>query len=131
MKIGQVAKQAGISVEAVRFYEKQGLIKSPPRNESGYRVYSSDVIPQLLFVTRAKELGFLLREIRELLLLRDSPNITCAEIKNQTEKKIADIEQKITDLKLIKDSLVKLANSCPGVGTLEKCPILKTFDSKK
>lgn len=52
MKIGQAAKQARISVEAVRFYEKQGLIKSPPRNESGYRVYSSDVIPQLLFVTR-------------------------------------------------------------------------------
>ncbi len=129
MKIGQVAKQAGISVEAVRFYEKQGLIKSPARNESGYRIYSSDAIHQLSFVTRAKELGFSLKEIRELLLLRDSPNITCAEIKNQTEKKIADIEQKITDLKLIKDSLVALANSCPGVGTLDKCPILKRFDT--
>ncbi len=67
MKIGAVAKQAGISVEAVRFYEKQGLINTPSRNDSGYRVYSPDIINQLLFVTRAKELGFSLKEIKELL----------------------------------------------------------------
>lgn len=130
MKIGAVAKQAGISVEAVRFYEKQGLINTPSRNDSGYRVYSPDIINQLLFVTRAKELGFSLKEIKELLILRDSPGITCAEIKNQTENKIADIERKITDLKIIKSFLDKLVKSCPGKGTIKKCPILKTITSK-
>lgn len=129
MKIGAVAKQARISVEAVRFYEKQGLINTPSRNESGYRVYSPDIINQLLFVARAKELGFSLKEIKELLILRDSPDITCAEIKKQTEKKIADIEGKITDLTIIKSSLDKLVKSCPGIGTIEKCPILGTITS--
>ncbi|NOX24600.1 MAG: heavy metal-responsive transcriptional regulator [Deltaproteobacteria bacterium] len=130
MKIGAVAKQAGISVEAVRFYEKQGLINTPLRNDSGYRVYSADITNQLMFVTRAKELGFSLKEIKELLLLRNSPNITCAEIKHQAEKKIADIERKIKDLKLIRDSLVQLTNSCPGIGTIKKCPILGKIDNK-
>lgn len=131
MKIGSVAKQAGMSVETVRFYEKQGLIATPPRNESGYRIYSPNMVNQLLFVTRAKQLGFSLKEIKEILLLRNSPNITCAEIKNQTEKKIAAIKKKITDLRLIKDSLVKLSTTCPGVGSIDKCPIIKTIDSKK
>ncbi|HFQ81908.1 MAG TPA: MerR family transcriptional regulator [Desulfobacterales bacterium] len=131
MKIGEAAKKAGISVEAVRFYEKQGLIGIPTRNDSGYRVYSPDIMNQLLFVIRAKELGFSLKEIKELLLLRNSPNITCADIKLQAEKKIAAIESKIYDLELIKKSLIRLTNSCPGAGAIKLCPILSKIDNKE
>lgn len=130
MKIGSVAKQVGITVEAIRFYEKHGLIDTPNRNESGYRVYHPDVVKQLLFISRAKELGFTLKEIKELLHLRFSPNSTCAGIKKQTENKIADIEQKISDLGEIKAALVKLTKICPGSGSLGKCPILKALDNK-
>jgi MerR family mercuric resistance operon transcriptional regulator len=130
MKIGAVAKQVGISVEAIRFYEKQGLIEIPSRNESGYRVYPPDAVKQLLFINRAKELGFTLKEIKELLFLRFDPNATCAEIKKQTENKIADIEQKILDLEQIKVALVKLTNICPGSGSLGKCPIIEAMDNK-
>lgn len=130
MRIGAVAKQVGISVEAVRFYEKQGLIEIPTRNESNYRVYSPDVVKQLSFINRAKELGFTLKEIKELLFLRLDPNTTCAEIKKQTDNKIADIEQKILDLEQIKAALVKLTSICPGSGSLGKCPIIEAMDNK-
>ena len=130
MKIGSVAKQAGMTVETIRFYEKRGLIQPPSRNDSGYRIYSPDIIKQLLFITRAKELGFSLKEIKELFLLRVDPHTTCAEIKKQTENKIADIEKKIHDLELIKEALVKLATTCPGAGSLSKCPIIEAIDRK-
>ena len=89
MKIGAVARQAGITVEAVRFYEKKGLLEAPARNESGYRVYSRESLQQLLFITRSKELGFSLKEIKELLQLREAPGTTCTEIKAQAEKKLS------------------------------------------
>ena len=69
MRIGKVAKQVGMTVETIRFYEKQSLVNPPRRNESGYRDYPADIVPHLSFIKRAKELGFSLKEIRELLLL--------------------------------------------------------------
>ncbi len=95
MKIGKVAGQAGITVETVRFYEKKGLLPPPARNESGYRVYTPESLQQLLFITRSKDLGFSLKEIKELVHLRAAPDTTCATIKAQAEKKIIEVEKKI------------------------------------
>ncbi len=89
MKISKVAGQAGITVETVRFYEKKGLLPPPARNESGYRVYSPESLQQLLFITRSKNLGFSLKEIKELLHLRAAPDTTCTEIKEQAEKNLS------------------------------------------
>src|ERR671918_2137551 len=94
MTIGQVAKHAGVGVETVRFYERQGLLDAPPRRASGYRQYSQDVIRRIQFIKRAKDLGFALREIRELLSLRVDPNTPCDEVKHRAEAKIADIDTK-------------------------------------
>ncbi len=127
MKIGTVAKQVGISVEAVRFYEKQGLIESPPRNPSGYRYYPEAVVDRLFFITKAKELGFSLKEIKELLHLRYEPDTTCADVKQRAETKIADIERRIKALLKINKALNELISACSGRGPVSGCPIIRAL----
>ena len=124
MKIGRVAKKVGISVEAIRFYEKRGLIVAPGRNESGYRDYEATAVEHLAFIKRAKELGFSLQEIKDLIQLRRGPGATCGDVKAQAEAKIIDIERRIADLDKIKASLQGLVAVCPGHGPLSGCPII-------
>lgn len=128
LTIGKAAKTAGIGVETIRFYERKGLIDQPPRRESGYRQYSSDVIPRLRFIKRAKELGFSLKEIQALLELKRNPETTCAEIKQRSEEKIMDIEGRIRDLQSMLSVLQNLSTSCKGSGPLGDCPILGALD---
>ena len=98
LTIGQVARRAGVGIETVRFYERRGLIKDPPRTAAGCRQYPADVVLRLRFVKRAKELGFSLKEIAELLSLRLKPEKTCGDVKRRAEAKIADIGEKIRAL---------------------------------
>ena len=130
LTIGQVARSAGVGVETVRFYERQGLLQEPARKESGYRQYPEDVVARLRFIKRAKELGFSLKEIKELLALRVDPDTTCAEVKSRAEAKIADIEEKIQALLRIKKALVKLTKACSGRGPTSECPILDALDTE-
>lgn len=124
LTIGQVARQAGVGVETVRFYERQGLLNEPPRRESGYRQYSDDVVARLRFIRRAKDLGFSLKEIKELLALRVDPTTTCAEVRSKAEAKLVDVEEKIQALQRIKKALRKLTTLCTGRGPISECPIL-------
>ncbi len=128
LSIGQVAQRAEVGIETVRFYERQGLLLEPARKASGYRQYTKDVVRRLRFIRRAKELGFSLKEIGELLDLRFDPAATCAEVKERTQAKLDDIEAKIRDLQRMKKALAKLTSSCPGRGPLEGCPILEALD---
>jgi Hg(II)-responsive transcriptional regulator len=128
LTIGQVACQAGIGIETVRFYEREGLLAEPPRKESGYRQYAADAIDRLRFIKRAKQLGFSLKEIADLLTMRVEPGTTCAEVKKRAEAKIADIEQKIQSLRHMKQALAKVTKQCRGRGPLSDCPILEVFD---
>jgi MerR family mercuric resistance operon transcriptional regulator len=130
MRIGNVAKQVGITVEAIRFYEKKGLIEPPGRNESGYREYPEDAVQLLAFIKRAKELGFSLREIKDLMSLRYTPGATCSDVKQQTEEKIADIDRKVEDLLRIKKALTDLVSVCPGKGSLSHCSIMEALESQ-
>src|SRR5207244_7019414 len=91
LTIGQVARRAGGGVETVRFYEREGLLERPARRGSGYREYGEDVVARLRFVRRAKELGFTLKEVAELLALRADPDTTCAEVRGQARAKLADV----------------------------------------
>ena len=131
MRIGKVAKQVGITVETIRFYEKRGLIEPPRRNESGYRDYPEDVVQLVSFIKRAKELGFSLKEIKNLMSLRFTPGTTCSEVKKQTIEKIADIDRKVDDLLKIKGALTELVSVCPGQGPLNHCTIMEALESKK
>ena len=83
--IGQVAKHAGVGVETVRFYERKGLLEEPERKASGYRQFDEKVVDRIRFIRRAKELGFTLKEIKELLELRLDPATTCADVQSRAE----------------------------------------------
>jgi len=126
--IGNIAKRAGVGVETVRFYEREGLIEKPRRRESGYREYSNEVISRIRFIRRAQELGFSLREILEFLSLRMERSGTCAQVKKRAEMKISDIEKKISDLLRMKKALKELTEACIEQNPIAGCPILKAFE---
>jgi len=131
LTIGQLAKIAGVGVETVRFYERKGLLAEPNRRPSGYRQYGEEVVNRLRFIKRAKELGFTLNEIKELLSLRLDPTTTCADVKERAEEKIDDIEAKIRTLRRMKNALVKVTKACSGRGGTSECPILETLDKER
>ncbi len=116
LTIGAVARRAGVGVETFRFYEREGLIPQPPRRPSGSRQYDAEAVRRIRFIRHAKQLGFSLRQIRELLTLRAHPQTSCAEGKERAEAKIAEVEQKICDLQAIQQALVELSASCAGRG---------------
>jgi MerR family mercuric resistance operon transcriptional regulator len=128
LTIGQVARLAGVGVETVRFYEREGLLSEPARKASGYRQYTDDVVTRLRFIRRAKELGFSLKEIGELIALRFDSSTSCAEVKVRARAKLADIETKLKDLQRMKRALSKLTAACSGQGPLEQCSILGALD---
>jgi MerR family transcriptional regulator, copper efflux regulator len=123
--IGQVAKQSGVSVETIRYYEKEGLIEEPERKESGYRQYKREAIARLSFIQQAKELGFSLKEIGELLSIKSDAK--CSAVKQLAQEKLDDIESKIKMLQRMRKSLKKLINVCPGQAPISDCPILEAI----
>ncbi|OAJ33514.1 MerR family DNA-binding protein [Piscirickettsia salmonis] len=123
MKIGELAKKTGLSIETIRYYEKQGLIEEPIRRENGYRDYHQGMVDKLLFVQRAKALGFSLNEIRELLDLSDQRRCH-HEVHEVAEQRLADIQRRIKELARMRDGLHALVQSCQHEKELEKCPIL-------
>ncbi len=128
LTIGQLADQAGVGIETVRFYEREGLLDEPARKDSGYRQYEEGVVARLRFIKGAKELGFSLKEIKELLALRVDPTTTCAEVRSKAQAKIADIEEKIQTLQRMKKALVKVTKQCSGRGPTSECPILEAME---
>jgi len=128
LSIGQVAKRTGVTVEAVRFYEKQGLVPVPQRSESGYRQYPSDTVKRVRFIQRAKEAGFTLKDIDELLALRRRPGTSCADIKLRATQKVQEVDKKLKDLKRIREALERMVMKCSGRGDLSECPILEELD---
>ncbi len=126
--IGQVAKQTGVSVETVRFYEQQGLIAKPQRTSSGYRQYPPETTKRVRFIQRAKAAGFTLKDIGELLALKRDPNASCSEVKQRAFEKIDEVDRKIKDLQEIRTALDRLATKCSGSGGLDDCPILEEFE---
>ena len=117
-------------METIRFYEREGILVKPPRTESGYRQYPQEAVERVLFTKRAKELGFTLKEIRELLSLRVDPKTDCCEVKKSAKAKLADIEEKIANLKNMKAALLKLTSACKGKGPVSDCPILDYLDAE-
>jgi MerR family mercuric resistance operon transcriptional regulator len=130
MTIGKVAREAGVGVETIRFYEGRGLIDEPPRRESGYRQYPEEIVSRLRFIKRAKALGFTLNEIKELLLLRVEPGATCKDIRLRAKTKISEIEAKIRALTEMKVTLDQLAQTCGNNGPVGECPIIEEMENE-
>lgn len=125
---GKLAVKAGVNVETIRYYERRGLLPEPLRIGSGYRQYSEKDIRRILFIKHAKELGFSLKEILELLALRVDPNCTCGDVKRRAMARLSDVEKKIKSLQRIKKALKVLIASCSGVGPTGDCPILEALE---
>ena len=128
LTIGQVARRAGVGVETVRFYERQGLLAEPARTPAGYRQYPAEVVARFRFIRRAKGLGFSLREVEGLLALRLDPGTTPGDLKRRALSKAADIAARIEDLRRTREALLQLADACPGQGPLGGGPILHALD---
>ena len=125
---GQVAQQANVHAETLRYYERRGLVSVPLRSVSNYRLYPKDTVRHVRFIKRAQDLGFSLGEIKELLSLRTSPKARSADVRAQAAAKITAIEEKIRALKAMKKTLSKLVTECSGRGPVAECPILGALD---
>jgi len=127
--IGQLAKQARVNRETVRYYERRRLLQRPSRSLGGYRVFSDDAVKRLRFIRHAKMLGFSLEEIRELLSLRIDSVVTCDRVRERTQNKIADIEQKIDALQQMRRVLGELVIACTRQRKTGKCPVLDCLEA--
>ena len=115
LKIGELAKLANISQDTLRFYEKHGLVQPSARSEAGYRLYSSEDVHRIRFILSAKEVGFTLKEIHELLALEVTRDeASCQDVKQFVDEKILTVEQRIQELQRIKQSLQSLSAACCG-----------------
>lgn len=128
--VGEIANKVGMNLETIRYYEKLKLLPKPKRKtDSRYRVYDESDLKRLLFIKRAKELGFTLKEIRELFELRLDSQAKCGDVKHLTEHKLKDVDNRISDLKKIRSVLVKLINQCVNEEvSSDECPILESIE---
>lgn len=127
--VGQLAEKAGINPESIRFYEAQSLMPQPSRSAAGYRMYPASAALRIRFIKRAQELGFSLREIKELLELAEDRTSDCGDVRALAQTKVAEISQKIETLEAMRRTLTVLAQSCPGTGPAVKCSILESISS--
>ena len=133
MQIGIVAKKIGLSVDAIRFYERNGLLPRPPRTQGGFRRYGENDVETLAFVRRVQGLGFKLSEIRGLLNLRGNRLLPCAPVQRRLQEKLADVQRKLNNLHKLEHELRLALRSCNK--ELRKrdahCPILRETDKRK
>lgn len=128
--IGEISRQAGLSIHAIRFYETRGLLPEAPRTEAGYRIYSPQALEQLKFIRKAQGLGFTLDEIRELLILKDRSANACSHVKSLVEEKLASVLRKRRELEAMERDLKRVLAECdrqlkrPHPGNGRHCPVL-------
>lgn len=133
MQIGIVAKKIGLSVDAIRFYERNALLPRAPRTKGGFRQYAESDVETLAFIRRVQSLGFKLREIRGLLSLRGNRLQPCAPVRRRLEEKLVDVQRKLADLQKLEHELRLALRSCNK--ELRKrsahCPILREANPRK
>ena len=129
LTIGKLAKRAHVNRETVRYYERRRLLPRASRSMSGYRVFYDEALRRLKFIRHAKDLGFSLDEIRELLTLRVNSIDTCDRVRERTEIKLADINKKIQALQHMRDALSELVAACSRRGMTKDCPILDSLEA--
>lgn len=124
LTIGTLAERSSVGVETIRFYERQGLLPPPSRTSSGYRAYPPDAVERVQFIRRAKEVGFTLEEIGELLALKVSHGKSCETVRQRALNKVADIDRKVKDLRRMRRALDTLVQRCSGQEGIDDCTIL-------
>lgn len=125
---GEAARRAGVGLETIRFYERKGLLGTTVKDISGYRRFSDNDLSRIRFIRRAKQLGFSLSEIRDLLDLRVGKGRTCEQVRAKTEEKMRDIAERIHSLKEMDSALRRLAALCTRGGPNGECPFLDALE---
>lgn len=120
---GALASFSGVNGETVRYYERIGLMPDPGRSSGGHRVYEQEHVKRLSFIRRTRELGFTLKEVRDLLALVDGGDYTCAEVRDRTLAHLDDVAAKIRDLQKMQRTLKSISSKCDG-GLVPDCPFV-------
>mgnify|MGYP005847894369 CR=1 FL=1 len=128
MTIGTLARQAGVSAQAFRFYERKGLLTTPPRAANGYRAYEADAAQRLAFIGTSRAAGFSLREIKRLLVISEHHSGACVEVRDELDGKIEALDRQIAALRKVRTKLKKLQKACDKNDT-DCCPALGGFQS--
>jgi Hg(II)-responsive transcriptional regulator len=124
MRIGELAAQARVNVQTLRYYERRGLLTEPKRSRSGFREYGAEIVRQIRFIRRAQDLGFTLEEIRGLLALWADSATSCSAVERRATATLERIEEKIADLRQMKDALTQYVSACRDKAALQECPLL-------
>lgn len=128
LRIGEVASKAGVNIQTLRYYERRGLLEAPERTPSGYREYPEETVRLIRFIKRAQDLGFTLKEIEELIALRDAKGRKRSEVRALAEAKMGDIDKKLAQLQAMRGALSTLVESCACRDGRPACPILEALD---
>ena len=126
--IGELAKRAAVNIQTIRFYEREGILEPVARTEAGYRVYDAESLKRLSFIRQAKEFGFGLKEINELLSLRVRNVVHCNKVQMRARQKLKEVQDRITSLKSLERTLEGLINDCQNRVVSDCCPILDKME---
>ena len=130
MTIGPLSKQTGCNIETIRYYERIGIMPPPPRTEGGHRLYREEHLKRLTFIRRSRELGFTLKDVRNLLSLVDGDDFTCDEVKTMTLEHAGDVRRKIADLRKMERVLKDMVSQCDR-GDVPDCPVIDALFQAK
>ena len=130
LSIGEVAREAGVNVQTLRYYERRGLLRAPERSEGDHRQYPPDTVRLIRFIKRAQDLGFTLKEVEELIALRQTRGRDRANVRRLATAKLADVDEKVARLRAIRKAVAALVETCACTGQALECPIIESLDDE-
>lgn len=128
--IGGLSKHTGTNIETIRYYERVGLLPTPPRSSGGYRLYGADSLKRLSFIRRARALGFSVAEVRTLLALADRRRRSCADVRVVAAAHLEDVKRKLADLRQMQRVLEETVAQCDA-GSGSQCPVIEALYSPR
>lgn len=130
MKIGELAKRSGCSVQTIRYYEKEGLISAPVRTDGNFRLYTSAALEKLSFIKNCRALDLTLSEIKRLIKLQHSPDTACEAVNEMIDMHLMVVESRIADLQKLYGDLKQLRLKCVNTNSVDQCGILDELTPK-
>lgn len=129
MKIGELSKTTGCSIQTIRYYEKEGLLSTPERTEGNYRLYGERALKDLEFIKHCRSLDIPLTDVKRLMELKNKPEESCASVNKLIAQQLALVNNRMRELKTLKAELQQMASLCTTENTIEACGIIKSLDS--
>jgi len=126
MRIGELARATGTKAETIRYYEREGILPAADRTDSNYRDYSDNHLGALTFIRRARQLGFSMAQVRELLALSDQDDNPCQDVDGLVQQQLAEVERKISDLMVLREELGQMLRSCQA-DKIGECEIIASL----